>query len=110
MTVAGRAGGGSFDPGGERAPLAEATAFLRALAHEGRLKILCLLIGRGRTVGEIAATLGLSQPTASQQLARLRLSGIVRAERAGRRVIYTLAEPGVATFVGLLRDRYCPTG
>lgn len=105
----GRAGGG-FDPGGGEAPLSEATAFLKALAHEGRLEILCLLIDRGRTVGEIAATLGMTQPTASQQLTRLRLSGIVRPERDGRRVIYRLAEPGVATIVRLLRDRYCPSG
>ncbi|WP_171237968.1 MULTISPECIES: hypothetical protein [unclassified Ruegeria] len=35
----------------------EATDFLKAMAHDGRLQILCLLLGGEKSVGEIETTL-----------------------------------------------------
>ncbi|MGE3832843.1 MAG: ArsR/SmtB family transcription factor, partial [Parvibaculaceae bacterium] len=62
----------------------KASEFLKALAHENRLLILCILAERERSVTELEQLLSLSQPTVSQQLARLRLDGLVDTRRDGR--------------------------
>jgi DNA-binding transcriptional ArsR family regulator len=62
---------------------------LRALSHEHRLMILCLLTGRERSVGELEHILRLPQPAVSQQLARLRLDHLVTSRRDGRTIFYT---------------------
>jgi DNA-binding transcriptional ArsR family regulator len=62
----------------------EASGFLKALAHEGRLLILCLLIDGEKSVGEIEDMLSLRQPAISQQLARLRADGLVETRREGK--------------------------
>ena len=55
----------------------QASVFLKALAHEARLLILCLLIEEEKSVTEIEEILSLRQPAISQQLARLRADGLV---------------------------------
>ena len=60
----------------------QASVFLKALAHEARLLILCLLIEEEKSVTEIEEILSLRQPAISQQLARLRADGLCR--RAGK--------------------------
>lgn len=74
---------------------------LRALSHESRLMILCLLRDCERSVGEIEAILELPQPAVSQQLARLRLDDLVTCRRDGRTIYYTL-DP--ARIDGIWRD------
>src|SRR5262245_35478685 len=45
-----------------------ATNFLKALAHESRLMILCILAEGEKSVSELEGLLNLRQPTVSQQL------------------------------------------
>ena len=59
----------------------QASVFLKALAHEARLLILCLLIEEEKSVTEIEEILSLRQPAISQQLARLRADGDGRLSR-----------------------------
>ncbi|MCC2111704.1 MAG: winged helix-turn-helix transcriptional regulator, partial [Hyphomicrobiales bacterium] len=47
----------------------EASRFLKALAHESRLVILCVLSDGEKSVTELEELLDLRQPTVSQQLA-----------------------------------------
>ena len=54
----------------------EASEFLKALAHEGRLMILCDLLRGEKSVGELEALLSRRQSTVSQQLARLQARGL----------------------------------
>jgi DNA-binding transcriptional ArsR family regulator len=49
----------------------EASEFLKALAHEARLMILCDLLRGEKSVGELEALLSRRQSTVSQQLALL---------------------------------------
>lgn len=72
-----------------------ASEFLKALAHEGRLAILCHLVDRERSVGELEALLGARQAAVSQQLARLRHEGLVRARRDGKTIFYSVEDPKV---------------
>ena len=65
----------------------KASEFLKALAQESRLLILCALAGGEKSVGELEAFLSQRQSTVSQQLARLRLENLVAARRDGRRLL-----------------------
>ena len=71
----------------------EASGFLKALAHEARLLILCLLIEEEKSVTAIEDILSLRQPAISQQLARLRADGLVETRREGKNIFYSLARP-----------------
>lgn len=93
--------------GGTPEQAARAVALLKALSHEGRLQILCLLIDGDLNVTQLAAALGTNPVSVSQQLMRLRAEGIVQAQRNGKSVIYHLAREEVTAIVTALRDAYC---
>jgi len=64
----------------------------RLLGDQTRLRILFLCLDKPRPVGEIAETLGLSQPLISHHLRLLRASRLVRGERRAKQVFYELAD------------------
>ena len=72
-----------------------AAGFLKALSHEGRLMILCHLAGGEKSVTELEDLLGQRQAAVSQQLARLRLEGLVATRREGKTIFYTIQDPRV---------------
>lgn len=84
-----------------------ASRFLKALSHDTRLLILCLLTEGEKAVGEIELILGLPQAVVSQQLARLRQDQIVVARRDGRQVFYSLADKNVAAIMSALYEAFC---
>ena len=84
--------------------------FLKALAHESRLMILCILTEGERSVGELEKILALRQPTVSQQLARLRADGLVSARRDGKTVYYSLASEEARVIIGAVYDVFCRKG
>lgn len=85
------------------------TEFLKSLAHEGRLVILCRLTEGPATVGELEDVLGIRQASVSQQLARLRSEGLVEARRDGRSIRYSIADERAHRVVRLLYDLFCTT-
>ncbi|MGR3615066.1 MAG: ArsR/SmtB family transcription factor [Paracoccaceae bacterium] len=86
---------------------AEAAAFLKALAHEGRLMILCHLALGERSVGELEALLGFRQAAVSQMLARLRDENLVSTRRAGKTIYYSLAEGNTRKTIEMLHGMFC---
>ncbi len=80
----------------------EASDLLKAMAHQTRLLILCILANEEKTVSQIEALLGVQQAMVSQQLARLRMEGLVNTRRAGRLVYYSIGNPNVTTFLDSL--------
>ncbi len=69
----------------------KAALILRALNHKLRQQILKLLEESGKmTVTEIYVRLRLEQSVASQHLAILRRAGIVKTERDGKFIYYTV--------------------
>jgi len=62
----------------------------QALADPTRRAILRLLRKGSRTAGEIAAEFDLSKPTLSHHFRVLESAGLVRSERRGTSVVYTL--------------------
>ena len=88
----------------------KASNFLKALSHENRLLLLCLLAERERTVSELEALLSLRQPVVSQQLARLRLDQLVTTRRDGKAIYYSLANDDVRRVISVIYDIFCGTG
>ena len=86
------------DTGG-RHSLEAASDLLRALANPHRLAIL-IELGQGpRCVHELVGALGISQPLASQHLRVLKTIHLVRAQRRGREIAYSLGDEHVSHIV-----------
>jgi ArsR family transcriptional regulator len=83
---------------------------LKAAGELTRLRILNLLRAGGVCVCDLQAILGLPQHRVSRHLAALRHAGLVRDERNGQRVIYSLAPPTTAALKAVRRllDECCP--
>jgi ArsR family transcriptional regulator, zinc-responsive transcriptional repressor len=77
------------------AGLDAAAELLRALANAHRLAIVAELNDGSRCVHELVEALGVSQPLVSQHLRILRASHLVRAERRGREIAYSLGDEHV---------------
>lgn len=90
-----------------RSRAGEAASFLKSIANDRRLIILCELVKGERTVGELEAVAGLSQSALSQHLARLREAGLVKTRRESQSIYYSLVDPGVSKVIGVLHDVYC---
>lgn len=84
-----------------------ATEFLKALAHESRLMMLCILAEGEKSVTELEQLLELRQPTVSQQLARLRADGLVTSRRDGKTIYYTLASEEARVILAAVYEVFC---
>jgi len=81
----------------------EAQRLLMAISTETRRKILLLLMEGPKSQGEIAGKLRVSQPTVSYHMRELEKLGVVKAERTGKSVVYTINyDP--ETVVRLIKD------
>lgn len=79
--------------------------FFAALAHPVRIRLLEVLAASGEhSVQELQSTLGIEQPIVSQQLARLRASGVVTARKAGTSMRYALADPMLADLLRVAKQ------
>lgn len=85
----------------------EAANFLKALGHDGRLTILCHLVSGPKSVTELENLLSSRQAVVSQQLARLRLEGLVSARREGQAIFYSILDPRVERMLGVLGSLFC---
>ena len=86
---------------------AEAVAFLKTMANERRLMILCHLVDGERSVGELEHLLQMRQPALSQQLARLREEGIVATRLESRTIYYRLASSETEALLERLYELFC---
>lgn len=89
----------------------EASELLKSLGNAYRLRILCLLVDREMTVGQINEQLAdLSQSALSQHLARLRDHGLVLTRREAQTIWYALAKGPSERIMLALHDVYCSSG
>lgn len=84
-----------------------ASDLLKALSHESRLLIMCLLTEGEKSVSELEEIMTLPQAAVSQQLARLRFDRLVDTRRDGRVIYYSIADPEVRNIVETLYDHFC---
>ena len=99
--------GFDFNPDDMADSARDATDFLKAIAHEGRLMILCRLAEGECAVTELEELLAARQPAVSQHLARLRLENIVGTRRDGKSVYYFLADDRMKRIIPLLYEMFC---
>ncbi|MEU4208928.1 metalloregulator ArsR/SmtB family transcription factor [Streptomyces sp. NPDC026206] len=103
---------GTSDPSAE--VLAEAAAAFGLLASSARLHLVWALAQGESDVSGLAERVGGALPAISQHLAKLKLAGLVRSRREGRRVVYLVDDPDVVTIVrlmvGQLADRRSGAG
>lgn len=85
----------------------EASNFLKAISHEGRLMILCHLATGEKSVTELEELLSARQAAVSQQLARLRLEGLVTPRRDGKTIFYRLTDDKPRQIIDLVYDMFC---
>lgn len=95
------------DPAEMMSRAEEASAFLKAMSHEGRLMILCYLSSGEKSVTELEQLLASRQAAVSQQLARLRAEGLVSARRDGKAIHYSLSEPRAERLIAVLYEMFC---
>ncbi len=84
-----------------------ATDFLRAVAHPGRLRIICALLGGECSAGELARQANMSPPALSQQAAVLLAEGLIDRRRSARSVLYRLAAPEARALADLMYRLFC---
>lgn len=84
-----------------------ASNFLKAISHEGRLMILCHLASGEKTVTELEELLALRQAAVSQQLSRLRLEGLVTPRRDGKTIYYSLTDDRPRRILDAVYDLFC---
>lgn len=85
----------------------DAATYLKTLAHQGRLMILCHLGSGEKSVGELEALLNIRQAAVSQMLARLREEGLVATRRDGKTIYYSLSDDKTQQVIGLLYSLFC---
>jgi DNA-binding transcriptional ArsR family regulator len=84
-----------------------ASELLKAMANRHRLLILCQLVERERSVGELAEFLGIRDSGVSQHLALLRKDGLVVARRDGQTIWYSIASAEARALLSTLYDVFC---
>jgi ArsR family transcriptional regulator len=87
----------------------EVTVF-GALADPTRRKIVRMLRAGSLTAGEIAAKFHLSKPTLSHHFRALRAAGLVRAERQGTSIVYTLQSNVLEDLAAEILELASPVG
>lgn len=85
----------------------QALMLLKALANTDRLLVLCSLIESEKSVSQLESTLGIRQPTLSQQLARLRADRLVSTRRDGKVIYYSIGSGDAERLIEVLHDLYC---
>ena len=87
-----------------------ASSFLKSLANENRLVILCALAEGEKNVGQLEEILGVRQPTLSQQLARLRTDKMVTTRRESKQIYYSICNDDAELVLGLIFELFCTGG
>ena len=77
-----------------------------ALGDPNRRRIVQLLAGGERSVGELAGELPISRPAVSRHLRLLKDAGLVREDAKGARRIYRLHDEGAAAVEAFLREMW----
>jgi DNA-binding transcriptional ArsR family regulator len=91
------------------AKASETAHYLKLLANEHRLLIVCNLATKGEmAVHDLANEVGLSQSALSQHLARLRADGLVGFRREAQTLFYRVTDRKALRLLTALKGVFCP--
>ncbi len=80
----------------------------KALASEPRRRILNHLSGGPMTVGEIGEHFDMELPSISKHLSVLREAGLIRQQKRGQFILYSMAGDHVANTLYSFLSPFCP--
>lgn len=107
VEAGGRAAAEGLDPSRMARQAAAAESFLKSIANRHRLLILCTLLERELSVGELAEKVGLAQSNLSRHLATLRRRQLVATRRAGTTIFYRVHSARVRPILAELYRMFC---
>ncbi len=79
----------------------------KVFADTTRIKILYALMGKELSVGDIAELIGATQSAVSHQLRTLKQAHLVKFQRDGKNVIYSLSDDHVYTMIAQGMTHIC---
>jgi ArsR family transcriptional regulator len=82
--------------------------FAKALADETRQKIMALCCCRELSVNEIVEMTDVAQPTVSHHLSILKNANLVKVERRGKQIFYTLNQARLAQACCNVAEHFAP--
>ena len=85
----------------------KAGGLLRALANPDRLLLLCQLAQGEHCVSDLEDSVGIRQPTLSQQLGVLRDECLVNTRRDGKKIFYSIASKEALAVMQVLHQQFC---
>ena len=86
--------------------LCGAAECLKAIAHPARLKIILFIMQGDFTVAEISRYCELPQAQTSGHLRLMEGKGLLKRERRGRKVFYSILEPHLIDVMQCINGRY----
>ena len=94
---------------GKSENIEQAAIAMQAMAHQLRIKILCLLSSGEMIVQEIVDAVGTTQSNVSQHLGILKASGLIESRKDATRIYYRIADARILKMISLTRDIFCST-
>ena len=85
----------------EENKLIDLAELFKIFGDSSRIKILFSLLNRELSVGEIAEILSMTQSAVSHQLRLLKTNGLVKFQRDGKSMIYSLSDDHVAKILNI---------
>lgn len=85
----------------------QAALSLKAMAHPIRLKVLCILGDKEKSVQELVDGIGTSQSNISQHLAIMRDKRILATRREANKVFYRVSDARTLRLMQLMHDMFC---
>ena len=79
---------------------------LKVMAHPGRLQLIRLLMDDQYAVGALAEITGMPANSTSEHLRLLERCGLLKSERDGRTVYYSVAEPLLEHMMSCIESRF----
>lgn len=81
---------------------------LKVLANDNRLAIVCNLIGKEMSVGELHEKMNhITQPALSQHLAMLKANKILESSKNGLTITYSIKDNRIINIIEALKNNYC---
>lgn len=87
----------------------DVATLLKQLANTRRLVILCRLAAGKATVSQLCEVANLSQSAASQHLAKMRAEGLIKGEKEGLQMHYSIVDPRCMNLLNHLKSSFCDT-
>ena len=98
---------GTFEGLPDEELLYDLADLFKVFSDTTRIKILFALMDGERCVADIAETTNTSQSAVSHQLRTLKQSHLVKFERDGRNILYSLADDHVYTMLSVGLNHIC---